>query len=376
MPGSDKCCSSQIHQAFKKKRDLFPVRGRPAKGTCSSFDQAVVDRAIAIKSDYYGRGAVSIKVDLEDEFGLEQKLPSRSSLLRLFKAKAKVQRYEPNRPLPQGKKSKGVNVHELWQIDDMGAEKYAGVGYVGMLNVKDVCSRVQSGTYMINYEHCREHPSTKAYVALLRGAFTTYGLPKCIQADHGSLFHENASKSPFPTTLHLWLTGIGVQFQHSRIYRPTDQAVIERTHQTMHKQLIRQSPYENCEELQRVADERRNKLNTRIPCSSLGNQPPLVRTPEALHSGLPYDLAKEFELFKPQRIDELLQKMEWFRMVSKDKTFSLAKKVYYGRNLKPNTQIRITFDPEKQNLNCYNVNELIDSVPIKGISYEELIKFF
>jgi transposase InsO family protein len=336
----------------------------------------VVDRAIAIKHDYYGRGALSVKIDLEDEFGHQHLIPSRSSLSRLFKGRAEVQRYEPNRPLPQTNQSKGSAVHELWQIDDMGAEQYAGVGYAGMLNVKDVFSRVQSGTYLILYQHCRQHPSTKDYVHLLRRAFTDYGMPKNIQADHGSLFHENNSKSPFPTRLHLWLVGIGIHFQHSRTYKPTDQAVIERTHQTMHKQLVRKTPYQSLEALQQTADERRNKLNTRIPCSGLDNKTPMDSNPQAIHSGKFYQLDKESQLFNPERVNTFLEKLEWFRIVSKDNTFSLGKQVYYDNKLTPKTQIRIIFDASTQRLNCYNINELVATVPIKGISYNELTAYF
>ena len=63
--------------------------------------------------------------------------------------------------------------------------------------------------------------------------------------------------------------------------------------------------------------------------------------------------------------------MEWFRMVSCVKTFSLGRKIYYHKKLVPLKQIRVTFDSLTQNLNCHDDKELLDS-PIKGLIYDEL----
>ena len=68
---------------------------------------------------------------------------------------------------------------------------------------------------------------------MLRRAFLTTGLPRRITFDHGTVFYDNTSPSPFPTRLHLWLLALGIDVCFTRKRCPTDHAKIERTHQTM-----------------------------------------------------------------------------------------------------------------------------------------------
>lgn len=265
--------------------------------------------------------------------------------------------------------------HDVWQIDDMGAEFYEGLGHVGLLNAKDVFSRVHTSCHLLLYKSSKGHPATKDYVHMLRDGFCAHGLPLAVQADHASIFYENTSKSPFPTPLHLWLCGLGVRLCHPRTYRPTDQAVVERTHLTMHNQLQRRTPYANLSELQEEAQNRRQRLNEHIPCATFG-KPPLAQYPEAKTSGRSYNPEKEAEYFNPALIHNLLSQCEWFRIVSKDKTFSLGGNVYYLSNAQRATQLRIIFCPKTLLLTCYNDKELVGQIPAKGFSYAELAKYF
>ena len=53
------------------------------------------------------------------------------------------------------------------------------------------------------------NPPLGAYQLMLRRAFLTVGLPRRITLDHGTVFYDNTSPSPFPTRLHLWLLADG-----------------------------------------------------------------------------------------------------------------------------------------------------------------------
>ncbi len=77
------------------------------------------------------------------------------------------------------------------------------------------------------------NPPVGAYQLMLRRAFLTVGLPRRITLDHGTVFYDNTSPSPFPTRLHLWLLALGIDVCFTRKRCPTDHAKIERTHQTM-----------------------------------------------------------------------------------------------------------------------------------------------
>jgi hypothetical protein len=82
----------------------------------------------------------------------------------------------------------------------------AGVGKVCLITVIDVVSRLKVESYP-----CLDttNPPLEAYQLLLRRAFLSTGLPRRITFDHGTVFYDNTSPSPFPTSLHLWLLADG-----------------------------------------------------------------------------------------------------------------------------------------------------------------------
>ena len=112
----------------------------------------------------------------------------------------------------------------------------AGVGKVSLISILDVVSRLKVESYP-----CLDttNPPLEAYHLKLRRAFLASGLPRRISLDHGTVFYDNTSPSPFPTRLHLWLLADGASTSASRGIRcPTDHAKIERTHQTMTLQAL------------------------------------------------------------------------------------------------------------------------------------------
>jgi hypothetical protein len=112
----------------------------------------------------------------------------------------------------------------------------AGVGKVNLINGIDVVSRVRVESYL---SVGTTNPPTEDYLLALRHAFVTCGLPQRISLDHGTDFLDNTIASPFLTRLHLWLLALGIEVQFIRPRRPTDHAIVERTHQTMARQAFR-----------------------------------------------------------------------------------------------------------------------------------------
>ncbi len=110
-----------------------------------------------------------------------------------------------------------------------------GVGKVSLISIVDVTSRLKAESYP-SLE--TTNPGLPDYQLTLRRAFLTYGLPETLTLDHGTVFYDNTTPSPFPTRLHLWLLALGVQVRFIRKRCPTDHAVIERTHQTMTAQAL------------------------------------------------------------------------------------------------------------------------------------------
>jgi hypothetical protein len=257
-------------------------------------------------------------------------------------------------------------------MDDKGAETYPDIGTIGMINIKDVNSHVYVQSYPVPLAHSRCHPNMQHYQTALRNAFIEFGLPLHIQADHGSNFHENYTKSPFPTILHLWLVGLGISLSFARIYRPTDQAQVERSHDIIHDQVQQTLPFTSFDAFFQHIEQRRLRLNRDLPNTTLG-QPPFTVFPSARHSGRPYSVLQEQSLFAISRIHEYLQTLEWYRKVASNKTISLGSQVYYIKTATPNTELHITFDAKDASLSFFYQKQLIYKTPIKGIQYKELI---
>jgi hypothetical protein len=91
---------------------------------------------------------------------------------------------------------------------DIRIMRVEGVGKVSLISIIDVVSRLKAESYP-SLE--TTNPALADYQLSLRRAFLTYGLPEALTLDHGTVFYDNTTPSPFPTRLHLWLLALGVQ---------------------------------------------------------------------------------------------------------------------------------------------------------------------
>lgn len=120
-------------------------------------------------------------------------------------------------------------------MDAQGVIDVPSVGRNSIINIADVRSRLKVGSMP-----CLDtsHPSTWHYQLILRRAFLQYGMPERISLDHDSVFYDNASPSPFPTILHLWLIALDVAVRFIEKPPPAEHNLIERTHQTIYQQAV------------------------------------------------------------------------------------------------------------------------------------------
>ena len=78
-----------------------------------------------------------------------------------------------------------------------------GVGKVSLITIVDVVSRLKAESYP-SLE--TTNPALSDYQLSLRRAFLTYGFPQVLTLDHGTVFYDNTTPSPFPTRLHSLVT--------------------------------------------------------------------------------------------------------------------------------------------------------------------------
>ena len=89
----------------------------------------------------------------------------------------------------------------------------------------------------------------------MRHAFTRWHtLPEQVQSDGESVFAGEPT-ALFPTKFSLWLIGLGITHTVTRPGRPTDNATVERGHQTVYDYAIAGQEHLSPEQLQTVLDQ-------------------------------------------------------------------------------------------------------------------------
>ena len=324
--------------------------GRPPTGALGQYPLEMRDAIAEMRELHSGWGPLTIRTELENDPRFAgMRLPSRSRIAAFLKQKEMTRKYERHSELPQPQAAEPERAHEVWEMDAQGVVQVPDLGSVSIINISDLFSRLKVDSFP-----CLDtsHPNTLDYQLTLRRAFVHYGLPQRVSLDHDSVFYDNASASPYPTTLHLWLIALDVEVYFIERRPPVEHSVIERNHQTIYQQAIADQVFTDGAALQKSLSERRDFLNRCFPSRSLGGQPPLVACPQAQHSGRSYRLEWEADMLDMQRVYDYLAQGRWFRRTSSQGQFSLGTLRYgVGKNL-GNQTLEITFDPQARELVC------------------------
>ena len=316
--------------------------GRPADGPLSTWPADLKAHILSLRRTHPGWGALTIRVELQrDPAWKGQRLPSRARIGALLHAAGLTRRHQHHTTLPEPDHPPNPAPHERWKLDAKGPAAVTGVGVVSVINSIDVGSRVKIESMPAP---CAAPNREDDQIALCRG-FLTYGLPEHVSFDRGTVFFDTTSPSPFPTRIHLWLIALGVQVQFTRARRPTDHGIIERHHQTMDAQVTRGQTWADLVALWQGLDDRRDVLNTRLPCRPCGDQPPLQADALATHSGRPYQPEWENDLRDLSRVGTYLAGAYWVRQGSPNGAIGLGGTKYWVGPAIANQGVKITFDP-------------------------------
>lgn len=312
---------------YQGRIGLTSQMGRPARGPGSTFPSEVKERLLHLRKLHPGWGPDTLLTALKLDPGFaDRPLPSRAQLARLLKHTGLTRRYLPHHDLMQPSQSLLTDPHQEWQMDAQGAMRVDGVGKVSLISIVDVTSRLKAESYP---SLDTSNPALPDYQLTLRRAFLTYGLPQTLTLDHGTVFYDNKTPSPFPTRLHLWLIALGVQVRFTRKRCPTDHAIIERTHQTLTAQALLGQAYPSHSALWAELDARRDVLNRHLPSRALSHQSPLQAYPQAIHSGHFYRPEWEEEFLSLEKVYTYLAQCRWVRSIRPNGSFELGSYYYY-----------------------------------------------
>jgi transposase InsO family protein len=327
---------------YQGRSGLNSHMGRPATGPLSTFPTGMRDAILHLRRTHPGWGPNTLLAELRVDPGFADcLLPSRSRIAALLKAEKLTRNYQKHSELPTPTIQPQGAPHDEWELDAQGRLHVAGVGNVSLITMIDTVSRLKIESYP-----CLDttNPPFSAYQLMLRRAFLTTGLPRRITLDHGTVFYDNTSASPFPTRLHLWLLALGIDVCFTRKRCPTDHAEIERTHQTMTLQALLGQCWPDQTALWAGLDARRAMLNQHIPSSVFQGMAPLQAYPEAAHSGRSYHPEWEAEMLDLDRVFAYLARCRWFRRVRANGRLDLGGYDYYLGVTWRNQMLELHFD--------------------------------
>jgi len=346
---------------------LSSQMGRPAAGTLAKTPAEMKDALLALREKHPGWGAQTLRLEIaKDERFSGMTIPSHSRIAAYLKEQQKVRKYERHQDLPEPKALPVQRAHQEWELDAQGVTTVAGLGKVSFINLLDVYSHSS-----INSHACLKvsHPKSEEYQRVLRRAFIRYGLPEQISLDHDSAFYDNKSASPFPSVIHLWLIGLGVQVRFIHKRPPLEHSQIERHHQTIARQAFEGQTFADVTALQVNLQARMLFLNQEYPTRALDGQTPFQVFPQARHSGRLYSLEAEEQLFDMQRVYDYLQKGRWFRQVSSVGTFFLGGYGYNATTRFANQTLELTFEGATRKLICLpEKNSTVFHLDIQGLT--------
>jgi transposase len=334
----------------KGRAGLTSQIGRPATGALGQSPLELKDAILQMREKQPGWGPQTLRLELaKDERFAKRDLPSRARIAAYLKEKDKVRKYEHHQDMPEPKPQPIQRPHQEWEMDAQGVTTVAGLGKVSFIDLLDVYSHMSIDSHACSKA---SHPKSEEYQQVLRRAFIRYGLPEQISLDHDSAFYDNKSASPFPSVIHLWLIGLGVQVRFIHKRPPLEHSRIERHHQTIAWQAFDGQTFADVTALQRSLQARMLFLNQEYPTRALDGQPPFQAFPQARHSGRLYCIDAEEQLLDIQRIYDYLQSGRWFRQVASVGTFSLGGYGYNATTRFADQTLEITFNGATRKLIC------------------------
>ncbi len=359
---------------IKKGGNLSPQMGRPQNEPLGTFSKVLIEKIDKYRPDKEGWSSDTIKIELDlDKKLAGLKKPSAMSINRYLKSKNRTAKRSKRIPLQTQPVVVTKKAHDLWQLDAEGNCHIENVGYIAMLNIKETHCKVYIQNFPCLLAGAYNHATTIDYQNVLRLGMMEFGRPKGLQVDHESIYFDNVNPSPFPTTLHLWLIGLGIEMHLTPKGKPYKQGAVERSHQTIQKQIIKGYTFNNWTELFARCQQRRERLNHHIPCRTLNKMPPLRANPKAIRSRRLYHPSKEEDRFKINKIYTYLAQGKWYRKVSKGKVSWIGSNKYHLPNAIPNTEVMISFEKKTKSFLFHDADgQFINRKPALGLTFKEL----
>lgn len=333
--------------------------GPPTTGPLGRAAPRIKYVLLRLKRQHRGWGVDKLRLELTRRSSLRGlAIPQRSTLaayLARFGARLRRPRRLPTqRPNPPPLRPTAP--HQVWQIDFTGDTAVSGLaGQVVPLMVCDAASGAPLAGQMhtIRQRGRRTGITSRTVQADLRQVFAQWGLPLAIRLDRDPVF-VGSPRLAWPGLVLLWLVGLGVQPLVNRAFRPTDNAIVERNHQTWTGQVVVDQHYADVAALQAATDAAFADRRTALPSRHAGcdGRPFLVAFPALGQVRRPYTPAQEAQRFDLTRVDAYLAAWRWQRRADSTGKISLNNRNYSIGHTYRGQVIRVQFEPASRACVC------------------------
>lgn len=340
-------------------------KGPPEVGALGRFDPMVKYVTLRLKRQHPGWGTPMLRLNMQRQSSLANKvIPGDTALWNYLKQFGdrliKPKRLPTKRPQPETPK-RGQQPHECWEMDFKGDEWVAGCDkIVAPFAFSDEASGAPLGRIIheLRVKGNRLGLTVRTVQADLRQVFSQWGLPDTLRMDRDPLF-VGSGRLEWPSTLLLWLVGLGIQPIINRSYRPTDNALVERSHRTWKADVLVGGRYVDLVALQCFSDQTLEDRRCHLPSGHKNNQglPPILAFPDLTTPRHPYAVDWERTLFRLERVDAYLAQWKWRRKVDKSGRISMADNNYRVSRHYRGQIVKIHFDPKTRDFVSTNMDD-------------------
>ena len=367
------------------REGLVHRRRRPPRQVLHGVPDRVRERLAALRGKNPAWGVPYLRQQLLESKELtadERKhVPSVAAIYRYLHqveqnplGRTKLAQDTPSPPLVD----QAEHPHHLWQMDLKEKCAVSGLPHrVTVVTARDVYSSVTVASEVVALRRYASTLSGATVQAMCRKCFARWGLPDILRTDNGSCFVGTMPQTGFPSYLTLWLTGLGVRHETIDKGQVTQNGCVERYSRTYSNLALRNGPYADVEELQRVSDLTVEFLNTKYPSRAgrCGCRPPLEAYPEALTPRRAYrEEAAELGQFSLGLVDTYLAQFRWRRTADPRGQIALGGARYWMGKEHAHEVFEIVFDPQDRSFVFTRVDNTAQvRLPAKGLEAADII---
>jgi len=354
---------------------------RGAHGLLRCFDPRVRYAVLRLRLEHPRWGPGRIRFHLERRRSLNGlRLPQPAQIGRYVHQWPRFRRRHRPPAAPAQRPQQPMAVHQRWQVDFKLGIPLADGAQVNLTTIRDpvgeVCIAAQL-TPAGQVGHAPSRVTLRQLQMVLRLGFAQWHtLPAEVQTDHEAVCVGQAREA-FPGLFTLWLIGLGIQPVLIRPGTPTDNAEVERCHQTLYNYALVGPHADTLPHLQQTLHRAVQELAYELPSHAEGcyGQPPVSAHPELLHPPRPFAPEQELASFDLHRVDTYLASFLWQRTVGATGEVSLGDKYYTVRAAYAHRQVLVCFDPTQRHFVFFEATlpyAEIRTRPARGLGVAEL----